>query len=203
MAKYHKYIFDEENRKFVGDFDGMYRQEGIENFDGWHQEDSRQLQRKILLSIYEQKNYWQIIDIGCGKGAFTHLLKKKNNSVLGIDISAVAINQAQARYPDIDFLDMDISKLLDFEKFLINKRYCLAVISECLSYLENWELLLEVLSRYCKEVLIASYIPSNPIGFVKSHSNLNIETSKNFEIIETVRLEKSNFSILYAKSKNA
>ena len=33
MAKYHKYVFDLENRKLVGDFETMYQNESKENFD--------------------------------------------------------------------------------------------------------------------------------------------------------------------------
>ena len=80
MAKYHKYVFDLENRKLVGDFETMYQNESKENFDSWHQDDARQLQRKIDLVILEDYNFEKIIDLGCGKGNLTHLLKKKNNA---------------------------------------------------------------------------------------------------------------------------
>ena len=77
MAKYHKYVFDVEKRTFIGDFENMYAHESIEKFASWHQDDSRQLQRKICLEILNQYNFNTIVDIGCGKGALTHILKKK------------------------------------------------------------------------------------------------------------------------------
>ena len=67
--------------------------EQIDNFDSWHQEDSRQLQRKIALSILEEYNFQSIVDVGSGKGALTHLLKKRNNQVIGLDISSTAVEQ--------------------------------------------------------------------------------------------------------------
>lgn len=109
MAKYHKYVFDLENRKLVGDFETMYQNESKENFDSWHQDDTRQLQRKIALAVLEDFNFSKILDIGCGKGALTHLLKKRNNKVFGIDISQTAVNIAQERFPDIDFRVLDVS----------------------------------------------------------------------------------------------
>jgi 2-polyprenyl-3-methyl-5-hydroxy-6-metoxy-1,4-benzoquinol methylase len=109
MAKYHKYVFDLENKKFIGDFETMYQNESKENFDSWHQEDSRQLQRKIALAILEDFNFSKILDIGCGKGALTHLLKKRNNKVFGIDISHTAISIAKERFSDIDFEVLDVS----------------------------------------------------------------------------------------------
>lgn len=36
MAKYHKYVFDTDNRRCVGKFEEMYQQEKIANFDSWH-----------------------------------------------------------------------------------------------------------------------------------------------------------------------
>ena len=77
MTGYHQYIFDTENRRFVGQFEEMYQQEKSANFDSWHQEDSRQLNRKIALNILDAYNFNRIIDLGCGKGALTHHLKKK------------------------------------------------------------------------------------------------------------------------------
>ena len=56
----------------------MYQNESKENFDSWHQDDTRQLQRKIDMAILEDYNFEKIIDIGCGKGSLSHLLKKKN-----------------------------------------------------------------------------------------------------------------------------
>jgi hypothetical protein len=74
MAKYHKYVFDLENRKFVGAFEKMYKNEKDEIFDSWHQTNTIQLHRKFALVILEKYNFNTIIDIGCGKGNFTHLL---------------------------------------------------------------------------------------------------------------------------------
>ena len=114
MAKYHKYVFDLENRKLVGDFETMYQNESKENFDSWHQDDTRQLQRKIDLAILEDYNFNKILDIGCGKGSLTHLLKKKNNYVLGVDISQTAINVVKERFSDIDFICTDVNDIKNY-----------------------------------------------------------------------------------------
>ena len=122
MSKYHKYVFDHKNREFVGNFEEMYQAELNECFDSWHQEDSRQLQRKIDIAILENYNFNTIIDIGCGKGSFTHLLKRSNNHVLAIDISSTAINIAKERYPDIEFIQADVNNIAKFEDLLIQKK---------------------------------------------------------------------------------
>ena len=203
MAKYHKYVFDLENRKLVGDFETMYQNESKENFDSWHQDDTRQLQRKIDLSILEDYNFSKIIDIGCGKGSLSHLLKKKNNYVLGLDISQTAVNIAQERFPDIDFLSTDVNQIENFSS-LMNKMggVNLVFTSEVFSYIENWKELLVEISKSSEYFMISLYIPENPIGFVKSENDLVEEIEKNFEVIEHISLNTTNFVIVFAKRKN-
>lgn len=118
MAEYHKYVFDTDNRRFVGRFEEMYQQEKIANFDSWHQEDSRQLNRRIALEILNGYNFEKILDIGAGKGALTHQLKKLNNQVRGLDISPTAIEVARARFPDIEFDVTDVNDLPRFAVYL-------------------------------------------------------------------------------------
>ena len=50
--------------------------------------------KKISIDLINCYNFNKIIDIGCGKGAFSNLLKKNNNTVYGIDVSETAINKA-------------------------------------------------------------------------------------------------------------
>ena len=114
MAKYHKYVFDLEKRELVGDFETMYQNESKENFDSWHQDDSRQLKRKICLAILEDYNFDKVLDIGCGKGSLTHILKRKNNTVVGLDISQTAVDIASARFPDIDFICSDVNNVKNY-----------------------------------------------------------------------------------------
>lgn len=203
MAKYHKYVFDLENRKLVGDFEIMYQNESKENFDSWHQDDTRQLQRKIDLAILEDYSFEKIIDIGCGKGSLTHLLKKKNNYVLGLDISQTAVNIAQERFPDINFLSIDVNEIKNFS--VISEKIGgvnLVFTSEVFSYIENWKGLLKEISKSSEYFMISLYIPKNPIGFVKSENDLVKEIEKNFEVIEHISLNTTNFVIVFAKRKN-
>jgi len=109
MAEYHKYVFDTKNRRFLGKFEEMYRKEKEGKFDSWHQDDLRHLDKQICLNIVNTYNFNKILDIGCGKGAFTQFLKKSNNVVIGYDISETAIEMAKARFTDIEFRLADIS----------------------------------------------------------------------------------------------
>lgn len=79
MEKYHKFVFNKANRKFVGKFEDMYQNEDIEGFDSWYSSNLTHIPKRIHYAILGQYNFNSILDFGCGKGAFTHLLKKSNN----------------------------------------------------------------------------------------------------------------------------
>lgn len=201
--EYHKYIFNVHKRKFVGKFEEMYQAEQIEKFDSWYQEDTRHLPRKILLDIIDDFSFTNIIDIGCGKGSLTHVLKKQNNDVTGIDISSTAILQAQKRYPDINFTCMDLTETNNFCTFIhkIKNPVDLICAREILSYLKNWKDILKRISDFTHYLIIGLDIPENAIGFVKSERELCDTVEKYFDIIECITLKKSYHSIIFAKSK--
>lgn len=202
MAKYHKYVFDLENRKLVGDFETMYQNESKENFDSWHQDDSRQLQRKIDLAILEDYNFNHILDIGCGKGSLTHILKKKNNTVVGLDISQTAVDIVSERFPDINFICSDVNTVSNYTHIIDNMGGVnLVFTSEVFSYIENWKELLNEISKTTDYFMISLYIPENPIGFIKTEDELVNEISKSFEIIEHISLNTTDFVIVFAKGK--
>lgn len=73
---YHKFVFDKDKRKFLGEFEGMYKSEEQEGFDSWNISNLSILSRRIHLEIINSYNFNSILDFGCGKGALTHLLKK-------------------------------------------------------------------------------------------------------------------------------
>jgi SAM-dependent methyltransferase len=92
---WHPYVFDSEGRRFVGDFEGMYRAEVEGDFDSWHQSDPRRLDTKVATMLLEEITYTSAIDLGCGKGGFTAQLKKRDNRVVGVDASETAIRIAR------------------------------------------------------------------------------------------------------------
>jgi len=205
MAAYHKYVFDQSSRSLVGDWEKMYRQESVEGFDSWHQDDSRQLQRLISLQIIGMYHFGKILDIGCGKGSFTHLLKKRNNEVIGVDVSETAIATAAVRYPDIVFRKADVTNpdlLSELARGFSSPGADLAVCCEILSYVSDWQELLRTLSQHSRYLLVCLDIPPGPIGFVKSPADLVAGISSHFSIIEAMELKVSGFSIVFGSTKN-
>lgn len=68
----------------------------------------RYQQRKYnsLLSMLPQRRYQSVLDVGCGLGAFTRKLAPFADSILGTDISAVAVTRARqlsANHPNVRY----------------------------------------------------------------------------------------------------
>jgi 2-polyprenyl-3-methyl-5-hydroxy-6-metoxy-1,4-benzoquinol methylase len=115
----------------------MCAAEGQEGFDSWRQEDQRILKNKICLAILNRYNFNNVLDVGCGKGTFTQLLKKENNRVTSIDVSETAIRKAAIRFPDIDFECIDLTKPDLISLPFYRKHYDLILFMEVLPYLPN------------------------------------------------------------------
>ena len=208
---YHKYVFDEQNRGFIGEFDQMYKAEKTESFDSWHQDDVNILDKQLCLQIIEQSNFHTIVDIGCGKGALTHLMKTKDNSVFGLDLSQEAVSIATKRYKDIQFFMIDIKdsnwtnilnqNLHNTDNEGGESRVDCIVCLETLSYAENWTRLIKDFSALGKFALIKLFIPDDPIGCVKSGDELVSEFNIHYNIIEHINFISRGIIILFGKSK--
>lgn len=176
---YHKYVFNLNKRKFVGKFEKMYIDEDKKGYDSWFQEDMTHIGRQLSLLILNRYSFNSILDIGCGKGTFTHLLKKVNNEIMGIDMSYTAIKKAKLKYPDIKFLNKSVENVLSGKK-----SWDLIVIMEVLSYIKEWKKIIKVTAGKTKYLYLSLYLPDNPIGYVKSFKELIVEFEKYFKIKE-------------------
>ncbi len=189
--EYHKYVFNNKERKFVGKFDQMYKNE---TSDPWFASDLKNMPKKIHSVVLDGRNWSSILDYGCGKGVFTHTLKKDNNVVLGVDISQNAISKAIDIYGHkVDFIHISNK--------LWKQKYNLIVCLEVLSYIELYKEQLEEFSNMSEYIYISLYIPKNPIGYVKNKQDLLSAVNLYFNIeTQLIYNEKSIF--LLAKSKN-
>jgi SAM-dependent methyltransferase len=175
---YHRFVFDSGQRRFIGQFEEMYRREGVEGYDSWHQENLDSLARRVSMAMLADRVYPHILDVGCGKGAFTSLLKTETNQVVGIDVSRTAITKAAGRYPDIDFRVLPTERLEE----LAGEPFDLACAMEVLSYLRDWRDTIETIARLAARLFVTLYLPPDPIGFVKSFDELRHEVSRSFAI---------------------
>jgi SAM-dependent methyltransferase len=192
---YHDYVFDIEQRKFVGKFEEMYQQEDVQGFDSWYQEDTTHITKRLSLCLLEQYNFDSVLDVGCGKGSFTHLLKKNNNEVSGCDLSETAIKKAKSRFPSINFFTASSSDLQRDHR----KQYDLVILMEVLSYIADWQDFISYISTITHYCLISLYLPPNPIGFIKSFDVLTTEAKKYFDIEKELVADKSLLIVMLKK----
>lgn len=129
---YHDYVI--KDGKFIGAFEQMYQ--NID--DPWYLGDATAIQFDMGLYLISR---WGIgaggglvLDIGCGKGAFTVRLKQQmpKAHILGVDIALTAIKKAKQKYGHlgIDFDVLDIAK--QYQN--INGKFDLIVMSQLMWY---------------------------------------------------------------------
>lgn len=130
---YHDYVI--KNGKFIGAFEEMYQNVA----DPWHHGQARDISYDMALYLIDRfkicREKGRILDIGCGKGAFTYRIKKQCPlaEILAIDISPTAVKKAKSAYgkKGIIFKTMDISK----EYRNIKRKFNLIVLSNIMWYI--------------------------------------------------------------------
>ena len=194
---YHRFVFDSEQRRLVSAFEEMYQAEDSEGFDSWHQDDVRHLSKQISLAILADYNFARVLDVGCGKGAFTRWLQRANNEVVALDLSETALRVARGRYPGIDFRQADLcDPAFDLGSL---GRFDLVCCLETLSYLDEWRALLTAFTGVAVHALVALYLPPDPIGTVKSFDELRAAFAASFMLLQEVHLEPQRQLILFGR----
>jgi SAM-dependent methyltransferase len=195
---WHPFVFDQERRAFVGQFEAMYQAENERGFDSWHQSDPRRMDARIGALLLEEITYRRAIDLGCGKGLLTAQLKRRDTFVVGVDASPTAIEMARAHFPDVEWICAPIE-----DHLATAEPVDLIVAREVLSYLEPWRAILHrcaVLTRY---LLVGLFLPPDPVGYVKSFGELEQQLRKDFTVIEHVALPAREAALYLVESLHA
>lgn len=82
------------------------------------QEDSEYAEsnKRIVKTRFEHFSGQKILDLGCGYGFYTDYFRSIGANAIGVDASEKMLEIARKRYPLAEFLAMDITKPLAFEK---------------------------------------------------------------------------------------
>jgi SAM-dependent methyltransferase len=203
---YRDYVI--KDGKFIGAFEDMYRR--ID--DPWNIGDASEIQYDLLLYLIQRhgicRNGGKILDVGCGKGAFTARLKGllPDVEILAVDISPTAVRKAAKSYriPGISFSVLDIQE----ECTRLQREYDLVVISQIVWYIlpKLREVTENIMTSMLKE---GGYLIVNQAFYrpeVQSYGKEVLSTVEDFiriigrdpvELIETNRLSNHNAILLF------
>lgn len=188
---YQDYVI--KNGKFVGRFEEMYQK----FHDPWEQStrEKNSYEKLIGLEIIKNNNFTNVIELGCGLGHYTNLIKSVSNKVTGIDISETAIERAKKNYPDCNFLVSDIDNNLLYENV-----DCIMMIEVTWYILDKIEKFKKIISNL-KGVGVYHTLNTYPKG-VQKYGNEYF--TNNLEIVEYFSdiIEIEEYGELYQEKNN-
>jgi len=87
----------------------MKEYDSVQEIDDYRVKTTIDICKRIMISSEKIK----ILDIGCGKGIITNLIRQvyPNSEITGLDYSLSAINYASKKFPSIDFIVSDANIL--------------------------------------------------------------------------------------------
>jgi len=91
--KYTKYVYDKLGTEYHN-----YRLNSSENF--WNKHIEIPAMKSILKNMVKNK---KVLDLGCGSGIFTKMLKEWGSNIIGLDLSKTMIDIARNENPEIKF----------------------------------------------------------------------------------------------------
>jgi len=159
-----------------------------------------QLRRfETLLRIAGDFSGKTVLDFGCGKGDLYGFMKEKGFSprYCGIDINKNFIELARRKYPESEFLDMDIEET-DFNRHFDIIFVCGVFNFRIAGIEESMKHILRKLFRLCTEALhvnlLTAYMPqkSAELFYVKPEEILNFAIT---ELSRSVALEHTKEDI--------
>lgn len=105
--KYQDYVI--KDGKLIGEFDEMYQ----DHDDPWEQTTREKYRSEKIIAIHLLKRIGakQVIELGCGLGCYTEMIRSSGVEVLGIDASETAIKKAKQMHSNCQF---QVADILDF-----------------------------------------------------------------------------------------
>jgi len=200
---HNSYLFDKKG-VFTADFESMYLGEERADFDAWEQ-DQMSLYKEIDLLLLEQLDVETAIDLGCGKGLFTNMIRKYIPKMMGVDVSPTAIDKARARYSDVEFRVCDLSKTNQVSVLandLGEGEVDLMIARALLYYLPNWLDVLNDISHYSKYVLLGINVPDNTKLYIPSKNRFLKSVEERFNPIEVIDYVNRDAMTILAESKD-
>lgn len=158
-SDYHRYIYDTESRRIIGDFEGAYRDVD----EVWPSQHAIGGAKFRLVRSYLRPGD-RVLDIGCGYGDFVSALRQEGIEASGIEISASAVAKGRERHGDLPLIAHDIQSGIPFPDGHFRVVVMFGVLWFILDSLDG---VLSEIRRVLDQDGIAAIsvgIPENPIG---------------------------------------
>jgi len=164
-----------------------------------------QLRRfKTLLRIAGNLSGKNVLDFGCGKGDLYGFMKEKGFSLryCGIDINKNLIELARNKYPEAEFLVMDIEET-DFNRYFDIMFVCGVFNLRIAGIEKSMKNILKQLFRLCTEALhvnlLTSYVPKKSVElfYVKPEEILNFTMSELSRSVALLHTKEDIFLSVY------
>ncbi|SJZ45819.1 malonyl-CoA O-methyltransferase [Cetobacterium ceti] len=134
---------------------------------------------KNLIELIDKKFYKNILELGCGTGIFTKLLKE-NLTYDSLDLNDYF--DSREYFTDIPFNNFFVGDMstLNFEK------YSLICSSSAIQWIENMDLLFSKISKATDEFIFSIYIKEN-LQEIKNHFNISLNYKNSEEIFNLLK----------------
>ncbi len=156
---------------------------------------------EILKKYAEKNRIHNVLDLGCGKGAFTNELLKLGENITGIEISPLAVNYAKNKYPKIRFIEGNIAKLDQLK--LENNIFDIVTVLDVLYYFPIQvirKILIAIWDLMTEDGILVLRHWSPGGGYLTYNEWLKLVQEK-YKIIYSEFLEETGHSILVCQKK--
>lgn len=140
-----------------------------------------------------------ILEVACGTGAHTVLLKERGYSILGIDINKEMLDVAKEKIKDVEFIQGDMRKLKLRRKF-----DCILCLFSSVAYNQNYDELEQTLKNFYNHLKEKGILVFDngffKDTFVEGYSRIDVVDEKDLKLARfssSQKLEK-NFKIVFA-----
>lgn len=146
-------VFKEALRKRVTVFDQLseHYRERFSSEAHIQRPDRKELAKILLENVKEDD---KVLDVGCNIGVFSKMVLGKKAHYTGVDISALAIQNAKKMYPGVDFRVMDVFDL-KFPKNAFDVVFCSDVLMHLPPELDYFDAIKE-LYRVTNKILLVN-----------------------------------------------
>ena len=121
-----------------------------------------QVIQNYIKEMYGDKKC-NILDVGCGGGILSESLHKLGHNVTGIDANPNSIRIAKEHCKDIEYLNIDVSKL--------DKSFDVVVSMEVLEHVDNPNEFVKECSSFSNGLFIISTINRNFVSFLGTYGS--------------------------------